>query len=51
MPRFCALYGNTYGVYVGKLLMFALNRGKLVIIHLIVASIDVWQPDFAHTFC
>ena len=36
---------------VGKLFTFTLKRGKLVINHIIVASVDVWQSYLAHTFC
>ena len=43
-------YGNTYGVWVGKLLTFTLKRVKLVINHIFIASLDVWHSLFAHTF-
>ena len=33
------------------MLNFTLKRGKFVITHINVASIDVWQSYFAHSIC
>ena len=40
-----------WGIFMTFLFDFTMKRGKYLINYVIVASIDVWESYFAHTYC